>query len=140
MYFSYTSDLIYSSSSAGSMAADIPAGGHIPAAFELTYKGAIVNPQIKLVGSSSNITYGICALNATLTDNESLTVSTFYGRCKVEITGADGIAADALNDVDLAYEPFPRSPVNEDCVLLMSADSEITGQATVRVYYYYRSV
>ena len=138
--YSYSRDLIYSSSSAGSMAADIPAGGHIPAAFELTYKGAIVNPQIKLVGSSSNITYGICALNATLTDNESFTVSTFYGRCKVEITGADGIAVDALNDVDLAYEPFPRIPVNEDCVLLMSADSEITGQATVRVYYYYRSV
>ena len=70
--YSYSRDLIYSSSSAGSMAADIPAGGHIPAAFELTYKGAIVNPQIKLVGSSSNITYGICALNTTLADNESL--------------------------------------------------------------------
>ena len=125
---------------AGSMAADIPAGGHIPAAFELTYKGAIVNPQIKLVGSSSNTTYGICALNATLADNESFAVSTFYGRCKVEITGADGVATDALNDVDLAYEPFPRIPVNEDCVLLMSADSDIGGRATVRVYYYYRSV
>lgn len=58
----------------------------------------------------------------------------------MEITGADGIAVDALNDVDLAYEPFPRIPVNEDCVLLMSADSDIGGRATVRVYYYYRSV
>lgn len=58
----------------------------------------------------------------------------------LEITSADGTETDALNDVDLAYEPFPRIPVNEDCVLLMSADSEITGQATVRVYYYYRSV
>ena len=42
--------------------------------------------------------------------------------------------------VDLAYEPFPRIPVNEDCVLLMSADSDILGRANVRVYYYYRSV
>ena len=138
--YSYTSDLIYSSSSAGSMAADIPAGGHIPAAFELTYKGAIINPKISLVGSSSNITYGICALNATLSDNESFTVSTFYGKCRVEITDASGNTTDALNDVDLAYEPFPRIPVNEDCVLLMSADSDIGGRATVRVYYYYRSV
>lgn len=138
--FSYTSDLIYSSSSAGSMAADIPAGGHIPAAFELTYKGAVINPKITLVGSSTNTTYGICALNATLGENDTFTVSTFYGKCRVTITGADGIAKDALNDVDLAYEPFPRIPVNEDCVLLMSADSDIGGRATVRVYYYYRSV
>ena len=138
--YSYSKELIYSSSSAGSMAADIPAGGHIPAAFELTYKGAIINPKISLVGSSSNITYGICALNTTLTDNESFTVSTFYGKCRVEITDASGNTTDALNDVDLAYEPFPRIPVNEDCVLLMSADSDIGGRATVRVYYYYRSV
>lgn len=138
--YSYTSDLIYSSSSAGSMAADIPAGGHIPAAFELTYKGAIINPKITLVGSSTNTAYGICALNATLSDGESFTVSSFYGKCRVEITGADGVTTDALNNVDLAYEPFPRIPVNEDCVLLMSADSDITGRATVRVYYYYRSV
>ena len=138
--FSYTSDLIYSSSSAGSMAADIPAGGHIPAAFEITYRGAIINPKISLVGSSSNKTYGICALNATLADNESFTVSSLYGKCRVEITDADGVVTDALNSVDLAYEPFPRIPVNEDCVLLMSADSDISGRATVRVYYYYRSV
>jgi len=138
--FSYTSDLIYSSSSAGSMAADIPAGGHIPAAFEITYRGAIINPKISLVGSSSNKTYGICALNATLADNESFTVSSLYGKCRVEITDADGMVTDALNSVDLAYEPFPRIPVNEDCVLLMSADSDIAGRATVRVYYYYRSV
>ena len=138
--FSYTSDLIYSSSSAGSMAADIPAGGHIPAAFEITYRGAIINPKISLVGSSSNKTYGICALNATLADNASFTVSSLYGKCRVEITDADGVVTDALNSVDLAYEPFPRIPVNEDCVLLMSADSDISGRATVRVYYYYRSV
>ena len=138
--FRYHADLIYSSSSAGSMAADIPAGGHIPAAFELTYKGAIINPKITLVGSSSNITYGICALNATLGDNDSFTVSTFYGKCRVEMTDAGGNTTDALNNVDLAYEPFPRIPVNEDCVLLMSADSDITGHATVKVYYYYRSV
>lgn len=138
--FSYTSDLIYSSSSAGSMAADIPAGGHIPAAFELTYKGAVINPKISLVGSSTNTTYGICALNATLGDNDTFTVSTFYGKCRVEITDADGKTTDALNNVDLAYEPFPRIPVNEDCVLLMSADSDILGRANVRVYYYYRSV
>ena len=138
--YSYHADLIYSSSSAGSMAADIPAGGHIPAAFELTYKGAIINPKISLVGSSSNITYGVCALNATLSDNESFTVSTFYGKCRVEITDAGGRTSDALNNVDLAYEPFPRVPVNEDCVLLMSADSDIAGRATVKVYYYFRSV
>ena len=138
--FSYTKDLIYSSSSAGSMAADIPAGGHIPAAFEITYRGAITNPKISLVGTATNKTYGICALKATLSDNESFTVSSLYGKCRVEITDADGITTVALNSVDLAYEPFPRIPVNEDCTLLMAADSDIVGRATVRVYYYYRSV
>ena len=51
-----------------------------------------------------------------------------------------GITTDALDSVDLAYEPFPKIPVNEDCTLLMAADSDIVGRATVRVYYYYRSV
>ena len=92
------------------------------------------------MGSSTNTTYGICSLNATLGDNDTFTVSTFYGKCRVEITDADGKTTDALNNVDLAYEPFPRIPVNEDCVLLMSADSDILGRANVRVYYYYRSV
>lgn len=138
--FSYTSDLIYSSSSAGSMAADIPAGGHIPAAFELTYKGSIINPKITLKGSTTNKVYGICSLNATLCSNQSFTVSTFYGKCRVEITNTDGTTIDALNSVDLSYEPFPRIPITEDCVLLMGADSDIEGTATVRVYYYYRSV
>lgn len=138
--FSYSKELIYSSSSVGSMAADIPAGGHIPAAFELSYKGAVINPKITLMGSATNAIYGICALNATLGENDTFTVSTLYGKCRVEVKGAEGIAKDALNDVDLSHDPFPRIPVNEDCVLLMSADSGITGYATVRVYYYYRSV
>ncbi len=138
--FRYTSDLIYSSSSEGSMAADIPAGGHIPAAFELTYRGEIINPSITLKGSSTNKTYGVCAINATLSGNESFTVSSLYGKCRVTITDAHGIVRDALDLVDLAYEPFPRIPVNEDCILSMSADSDITGHATVKVYYYYRSV
>ena len=79
-------------------------------------------------------------MNATLGDNDSFTVSTFYGKCRVEMTDAGGNTTDALNNVDLAYEPFPRIPVYEDCVLLMSADRAITGHATVKVYYYYRSV
>ena len=58
----------------------------------------------------------------------------------MEITDAGGKTSDAQTNVDLAYEPFPRVPVNEDCVLLMSADSDVAGRATVKVYYYFRSV
>ncbi len=138
--FRYTSDLIYSSSNMGSMAADIPAGGHIPAAFELVYSGAIINPKVTLKGSSTNQTYGVCALNATLNNDQTLTVSSLYSKCRVTITDKDGTVNDALNLVDLAYEPFPRIPITEDCVLSLSADNDILGTAIVRVYYYYRSV
>ena len=64
--FSYASDLIYSSSNAGSMAVDLGTAGHIPAAFVLNYSGEIINPKITLKGSTTGQTYGVCALNITL--------------------------------------------------------------------------
>ena len=138
--FSYASDLIYSSSNAGSMAVDLGTAGHIPAAFVLNYSGEIINPKITLKGSTSGQTYGVCALNITLAAGEQIEVSTQYGNSYAHKIDGSGKVSDILECVDLAYEPFPRIPVSEDCTLYLGADEIIRGSATVRVYYYYRSV
>lgn len=138
--FSFTSNLSYSSSNAGSMAADLGAAGHIPAAFVFTYTGAIINPKLTLKGATSGKVYGICSLNATLNQGETLEISTKYGDSYVTITDSKGITEDVLESINLAYEPFPRIPIDEDCTLFLSADEAIRGDAAVRVFYYYRSV
>ena len=138
--FSYASDLIYSSSNAGSMAVDLGTAGHIPAAFVLNYSGEIINPKITLKGSTTGQTYGVCALNITLAAGEQIEVSTQYGNSYAHKMDGSGKVSDILECVDLAYEPFPRIPVSEDCTLYLGADEIIRGSATVRVYYYYRSV
>ena len=138
--FSYASDLIYSSSNAGSMAVDLGTAGHIPAAFVLNYSGEIINPKIALKGSTTGQTYGVCALNITLAAGEQIEVSTQYGNSYAHKIDGSGNVSDILECVDLAYEPFPRIPVSEDCTLYLGADEIIRGSATVRVYYYYRSV
>lgn len=138
--FSYASDLIYSSSNAGSMAVDLGTAGHIPAAFVLNYSGEIINPKITLKGSTTGQTYGVCALNITLSAGEQIEVSTQYGNSYAHKIDGSGKVSDILECVDLAYEPFPRIPVSEDCTLYLGADEIIRGSATVRVYYYYRSV
>nr|DAT23147.1 MAG TPA: Baseplate protein [Caudoviricetes sp.] len=138
--FRFSSDLSYSSSNAGSMAADLSAAGHIPASFVFTYTGAIINPKLTLQGVTSGKVYGICSLNATLNQGETLEVSTRYGESYVTITDSRGVPRDALESLNLAYEPFPRIPIDEDCTLYLAADGDIRGSATVRVFYYYRSV
>lgn len=138
--FSYASDLIYSSSNAGSMAVDLGTAGHIPAAFVLNYSGEIINPKITLKGSTTGQTYGVCALSITLSAGEQIEVSTQYGNSYAHKIDGSGKVSDILECVDLAYEPFPRIPVSEDCTLYLGADEIIRGSATVRVYYYYRSV
>lgn len=138
--FRFTPDLTYSSSNAGSMAADLAASGHIPAAFVFTYTGAIINPKLTLQGITSGKVYGICSINTTLEQGQTLEVSTKYGNAYATITDTDGTVRDALDLLDLAYEPFPHIPNTEDCTLYLSADGEIHGSATVRVFYYYRSV
>lgn len=138
--FRYTPELIYSSSSAGSMAADLVSEGHIPAAFVLTYTGEVVNPRITLKGVSTGKTYGDCALNLTLTADQQLTISTLYGNSYAQVKNADGTVEDVLDCIDLANEPFPRIPMEESCTLYLTTDSSIQGTATIKVYYYYRSV
>ena len=138
--FQYTADLSYSSSNAGSMAADISAAGHIPAAFVFTYTGHIINPKLILQGVDSGKVYGTCSLNVTTESGDTLEISTKYGQSYVTITNSAGRVTDAVQYLDLAYEPFPRIPIEENCTLFLSADEAIEGSASIRVYYYYRSV
>ena len=93
--------------------------------------------ETKLNETTAELAHGYDAVCAFVNDTVDAKV--------IDILVANGVKVLAMrcagyNNVDLAYEPFPRIPVNEDCVLLMSADSDISGRATVRVYYYYRSV
>lgn len=138
--FQYNSALIYSSSNAGSMAADVSAEGHIPAAFVFTYIGSIINPKLILKGTDSGKVYGTCALTLTLNEGDTLEVSTKYGDSYAKVISSTGAETDVISCLDLAYEPFPRIPIDEDCTLYLSADEAVEGTATVRVYYYYRSV
>lgn len=138
--FSYTPSLRYSSSNQGSMAVDIGAEGHIPAALEVTYTGAIINPVLTLKCSSTSTIVGACKLNTTLTAGERLEVSTKYGDSFVRKISSTGVVTDLLQCLDLSTDPFPRVPIDEDCTLYLSADDTIRGSATVQVYYYYRSV
>lgn len=138
--FQYTEDLTYSSSNAGSMAADISAAGHIPAAFVFTYTGPIINPKLILQGTDSGKVYGTCAMTLTTNSGDTLEVSTKYGNSYVTVTDSSGNVTDAVSCLDLAFEPFPRIPIDEDCTLYLSADEAVEGSATIRIYYYYRSV
>lgn len=138
--FAYSPTLSYSSSNAGSMAADLSASGHIPAAFVFTYTGEIINPKLTLKGATSGLVYGTCEIKLVLNQGETLEISTKYGDSHATITDNKGHVKDALGLINLEYEPFPKIPIDEDCTLYLSADEDIRGTAMVRVFYYYRSV
>lgn len=138
--YRYTEDLIYGSSSAATMSADIAKGGHVPAAVKISYTGSILNPRITLKGAASGDTYGVCSLAVSLGASDTLEFSTLNQDSYVRIRSATGIVTDLLDVVDLSIEPFFRVPLNEPCTLEITADDVFTGTADLQIYYYYRSV
>lgn len=138
--FQYLPDLAYSSSRAGTMSAEIPADGHIPAAFEFSIQGPLQNPVLLLQSGVSNRIYGRCEINASLTAAQTLEISTRYGDSYVRAVSEDGTVTDLLDHVNLATDPFPRVPIGQDCFLTLLADNTVTATGRIKVYYYYRSV
>lgn len=138
--FRYAPDLAYSSSRSGTMAAEIPADGHIPAAFEFSIKGPLQNPILLLQSSVSSRVFGKCEIRASITAVQTLEISTRYGDAYVRAVSEDGTITDLLDKVNLANDPFPRVPIGQDCFLSLTAENTVTEKGIIKVFYYYRSV
>ncbi|MBO7252548.1 MAG: hypothetical protein J6V25_07965 [Oscillospiraceae bacterium] len=138
--YRYTPDLMYGSGDNSSMAAVIQKGGHIPAALEFSYLGGIDNPVIRLVGKTSGKTHGVCSVKSSFGATETLMLSTRYENSYVKKIHADGREEDLIDAVDLSGNPFFRIPEDEPCEIFLDSESQITGRATLLIYYYFRSV
>lgn len=138
--YSYTEDLCYGNDSSAALSGTIAGAGHVPGSLELTYHGAITNPQIRLVGNITGKTYGICSVTVTLAPSDTLKVSTRYENSYVKRITAAGVETDLLDALDLSTTPFFHIPVDEPCTISVEADAAFTGLADLLIYYYYRSV
>ena len=138
--YQYTPELKYGSDGRSAASGTIPQSGHIPAALELSYCGRIENPVIRLAGKRTGRIYGICALHATIEENEIFKLCTRYENSCIKKVYASGEEADLLNYVDLNPSPFFRVPVDESCEISIEAEHDITGVAELLIYYYFRSV
>lgn len=116
----------------GSMTALVPVAGHIPATWELSYSGELMNPVILITGQSTQTVYGRIAIEATVT---GLEVSTKYLDSYIR-----GGGEDILTDVDITYDPYPRLPMSEPVFISLSATNELEGDMAVTINYYYRTV
>lgn len=135
-----STELIYGDDSSSSLSGTISGAGHIPGSLELTYHGGITNPKIRLTGSISGKTYGVCSVSAVLVASDTLKFSTRYENSYVTKIAADGTETDLLDVLDLSTTPFFHIPVDEPCTISIEADAVFTGSAELLVYYYYRSV
>lgn len=138
--YTYDEDLVYGINSAASMAGEIAPSGHIPAALQFVYHGEIVNPRIRLVGTVTGHTYGICSLAAATIPSDQLIICTRYESAYVQKVSAAGEITDLLDALDLSTTPFFRVPVDEPCEISVEADNAISGHAELTIFYYFRSV
>ena len=138
--YRYTKSLRYGQNSSASLAGTIAGAGHIPGALEVTYRGAITNPKIRLVGNISGKTYGVCSVSVVLSPSDTLKFCSRYEDSYVKRITADGVETDLLDVLDLSSTPFFHIPVDEPCTVSIEADSAFTGSADLLIYYYYRSV
>ena len=138
--YRYTKALRYGQNRLGVASSLIAGAGHIPGALELTYRGAITNPRIRLVGNVSGKTYGICSVSVVQSPTDTLKFSSRYENSYVKRIAADGNETDLLDALDLSSTPFFHIPVDEPCTISVEADSTFSGAADLRIFYYYRSV
>lgn len=139
--FTYNSDLHYGTSAIGDYAADITANGQIPAGIKLEYNGAVTNPTITLV-SADGKNYGEIVLTVTLSSSDKLQISSVPTDCYIRKISSSNVVTDliASGAVDLTKEIYPRPPANVQSTLTMSSETSFSGDATLEVDYYFRSV
>lgn len=138
--YKYSDTLRYGNDSTAALSGTIAGAGHVPGALELTYYGAITNPQIRLTGNITGKTYGICSITVNLIPSDTLKVSTRREDSYVKKIAANGQETDLLDALELSTTPFFRIPVSEPCTISIEADAAFDGRADLLVYYYYRSV
>ena len=138
--YRYTKNLRYGQNSAATLSGTIAGAGHIPGSLDLTYRGAITNPSIRLVGNVSGKTYGVCSVTTVLSPSDTLVFSSRYEDSHVKRIAAGGAETDLLDALDLSSTPFFHIPVDEPCTISIEADSTFSGSADLLIYYYYRSV
>lgn len=138
--YRYTRELRYGQNSSATLSGTIAGAGHIPGSLELTYRGAITNPKIRLVGNISGKTYGLCSVTTVLSPSDTLQFSSRYENSYVKRIAAGGAETDLLDVLDLSSTPFFHIPVDEPCTVTIEADSTFSGSADLLIYYYYRSV
>ena len=138
--YRYTKELRYGQNSSATLSGTIAGAGHIPGSLELTYRGAITNPKIRLVGNISGKTYGLCSVTTVLSPSDTLQFSSRYENSYVKRIASGGAETDLLDALDLSSTPFFHIPVDDPCTVAIEADTTFTGSADLLIYYYYRSV
>ena len=136
----YDDDLRYGEDNSASIRTVIAGSGHIPGALLLKFQGAVINPQIRLVGNVTGRTCGICRLSTTLTASDTLEFSTRHEDAYVKRISDNGTVTDLLDALDLSLTPFFHIPVDEPCTLFIESDTPFSGRADILIYYYFRSV
>lgn len=138
--YTYDEDLRYGPDSIASMSAVIANSGHVPGALRLTFRGAVTNPQLRLIGNVSGRTIGVCDLSVALANTDTLEFSSQYENSYVKKISAAGVETDLVDVLDLRLSPFFHIPVDEPCTLSVEADADFSGYAELTAYYYFRSV
>lgn len=140
-YYTYDDNLVYGPEISEDMHKQIVPAGHEPSAFLLRYTGAIKNPVISIVGASGKV-YGECHIADELVAGETLELCTAPDNCYVKKISSGGVETDLMlaSLVDLAFDPYPRAPVDESSVLSIVGDDPIAGTTELTVYRYYGSV
>ena len=132
--FVYADDLVYGSDSDDDFGGTVNPGGHQPAALRLQYSGQLNQPYLTLTGATSGTEYARCAVGATVTGLD-------YSSDQRDSYVRDRAGNDLLDYVSMAYDPYIRIPlVGEQCILKLHASNTLDGTASVRLYYYFRSV
>lgn len=139
-YYTYDENLVYGPEIRGDLTKQIYPAGHEPSGILLRFTGAAENPVITLVGASGTI-YGECHINDTFLAGDTLELCTAPDNSYVhKIVNGGVVDLVATSKVDLAYEVYPRVPVDETCILTIDAEEALSGSAEVTIYRYYRSV
>nr|DAK94688.1 MAG TPA: Baseplate protein [Caudoviricetes sp.] len=138
--YAYEADLRYGSDAVYSLSGTIYNRGQLPGVVDLVYTGAVINPRIRLIGEVTGRVYGLCSAEASLVDTDTLHYTNDYRSAVLQRIPADGVVEDLLDTLDLSTDPFSRLPVSEPVVIEMVSDTALTGQASVKVYSYWRTV
>ena len=128
----------YAKSHAATYSVELTPDGDMPAALSLSFTGAIVNPEITLVGLGSGKTYGSCRVEHTLGAGSTFEWSSnpADSYCRV-ISG--GVASDLFDYMDPDESPFFMLGLEEPCALRLTGDS-ISGSGVVKCNYFFASV